>query len=422
MKNIILIAISAFSLNYSIAQGLKLNDEQFSNVEKWEPEESYGYSSSTLPSKLSFRKYTPYINNQGQTSTCVGQAVAYAQLTTQQNIAMGVTNENQKICRAMDPNFIYALIKDSRDSWCQNGTSLSDAMDVLKYYGCKPLLWSPWLSCDDSKAFDDMSLAIASNYRISEYYGLIKDEDFVKTVKTALSMELIVSVGMQLTESFVSGSAVKYGDWTPKSGESFIGGHAMCVVGYDNTRNGGSFEVMNSYGSEYGDKGFVWIKYSDFINLVSEAYVVSIDGFKKGDCSYGDCSNTFSRYKFNSGDVYEGLVIGNLPDVFGSYLYTNGDFYVGDFKAGRKHGTGVYFDYLKSTYYLTYFENDVLLEYDEVQEFSSSENKEKSIKVLDILQAINTAKVVTDTNEDYQELMDNIAVPQNGLVIGKSDK
>ena len=40
------------------------------------------------------------------------------------------------------------------------------------------------------------------------------------------------------------------------------GGHAMLVVGYDDDMN--AFKVVNSWGKEWGNDGFVWIDYKAF--------------------------------------------------------------------------------------------------------------------------------------------------------------
>ena len=48
----------------------------------------------------------------------------------------------------------------------------------------------------------------------------------------------------------------------------------MCVIGYDDNKSGGSFEVMNSWGEDWGDKGFFWIKYADFPIHVDECYAM----------------------------------------------------------------------------------------------------------------------------------------------------
>ena len=52
------------------------------------------------------------------------------------------------------------------------------------------------------------------------------------------------------------------------------GGHAMCVIGYDDEKYGGAFEIMNSWGTWWGANGYVWIKYEDFRNNARYAYDV----------------------------------------------------------------------------------------------------------------------------------------------------
>lgn len=63
--------------------------------------------------------------------------------------------------------------------------------------------------------------------------------------------------------------------WRPKLYEysaEDVGGHTMTVVGYDDTRYGGAFEVINSWGTDWGDGGFTWITYDDFDRFVKEGY------------------------------------------------------------------------------------------------------------------------------------------------------
>ena len=49
-------------------------------------------------------------------------------------------------------------------------------------------------------------------------------------------------------------------------------GHAMVVVGYSDRKYGGSFQLMNSWGSKWGKDGFTWIKYRDFRHFIKYAY------------------------------------------------------------------------------------------------------------------------------------------------------
>ena len=47
----------------------------------------------------------------------------------------------------------------------------------------------------------------------------------------------------------------------PKSNEIKIGEHAMCIVGYDDNFNGGSFIIRNSWGVQWGKQGYGYIQY-----------------------------------------------------------------------------------------------------------------------------------------------------------------
>jgi len=380
------------------AQGLKLDPSSYKNAKEWILPHDKGFSKETLPQRISYRSYCPIPRQQGNFATCVGWAAAYGALSTQQNIQMNITQYSHKWARAFDPDFIYSFIKDQNDQWCERGTSLSDALAVLENFGCKPNIWEPWLHCDDKKTFDEFTLALASIYKIEDWFAIPKT-DIVEKTKLALSYEFSVLVGVQLTESFMNNNAMKYGLFMPGINDKNIGGHAMCVIGYDDNKFGGSFELMNSYGRDYGDEGFIWMKYSDFSKLVDEAYLMKTTKYKNGPCSFGDCKDTYSRYVFNNGDVYEGIISNSELDVYGAYLYSDGSFYVGGYKKGRKDGYGLMFDIKTDKFYSTIFKNGELLDYS-LKSFGFSQADEISKKNFMELWSRNQEK--NETVKDFQ--------------------
>ena len=418
MKIIISLFLATFSV-YSFSQGLILDSKEYANSRQWEPKNEQGFSASDLPSKISYRRFAPAIQNQGDVATCVGWSVAYAQLTTQQNLLMGITDRAQKICRSMDPYFLFGHIKNNSDKWCQEGTRIYDAMQVLMAKGTKPWIWDPWLTCNSRTTFSEFTSALASNYVISDF-SAVPDDDLVLNVKQALYYELIVSVGVNLTESFQAGSAASYGLWAPSSAEKPIGGHAMCVVGYDDIKHGGAFEVMNSWGPEYGENGFVWIKYADFRKYVAEAYVLNAGDYKKGECSKGDCYNSYSRFKYKDGTIYEGLIVNGNPDIYGSIVYINGNFYVGGMNKGRKHGAGILFDAAQEKYFNVIFNNDAYVRWEVKQGFASNEDSEKMSKLLNILNTMNPAATVKPDSDEQNEYFENMEIPVEPLSVPKN--
>jgi C1A family cysteine protease len=50
----------------------------------------------------------------------------------------------------------------------------------------------------------------------------------------------------------------------PLANEENLGGHAMLIVGYDDTT--GTFIVCNSWGVSWADKGFCYIPYAYILN------------------------------------------------------------------------------------------------------------------------------------------------------------
>jgi len=63
--------------------------------------------------------------------------------------------------------------------------------------------------------------------------------------------------------------------WRPQGmdrSQQGFGGHAMCVIGYDDRKEGGAFQIMNSWGPEWGKNGVGWVRYGDFKEFVREAY------------------------------------------------------------------------------------------------------------------------------------------------------
>lgn len=87
-------------------------------------------------------------------------------------------------------------------------------------------------------------------------------------VKNQITANFPVLVAAQVDRAFMSlaGSNV----YTQFVGPS-LGGHAMVVVGFDDTKS--AFKVINSWGTNWAAGGFGWIGYSAFSQMMREGYV-----------------------------------------------------------------------------------------------------------------------------------------------------
>jgi hypothetical protein len=117
-------------------------------------------------------------------------------------------------------------------------------------------------------------------FRFSRTEGPGSDE--VTAVKKSLSEGKPVIIGMNTPDSFMKLKGKNV--WKPVEDPAVNwGGHAMCVVGYDDNFAGGAFELQNSWGTDWGDRGCGWIGYADFGHFVYHAYelIENFDEFKE---------------------------------------------------------------------------------------------------------------------------------------------
>ncbi len=251
----------------SFSTGCSMNQEVYDKAEVFEP--LADNTSNPLPESFSLEQYCPQRLNQGQQGSCVGWSSSYAARTILQAVATG-SNPNDV---RFSPSYLYNKIALED---CQ-GAYIKDAMQTLNNEGVAPF---------NEFAYDENTCTtrpssqvnqLASNYKIKGYNRLTKDGDDYKVnllaVKQNIAQKAPVVIGMDVGGTFMQMQGQDV--WLPSQedyNKNGFGGHAMCVVGYDDYKQGGAFQIMNSWGSDYGDKGFVWVRYKDFDYFVNEAY------------------------------------------------------------------------------------------------------------------------------------------------------
>jgi hypothetical protein len=101
-------------------------------------------------------------------------------------------------------------------------------------------------------------------------------------MKQQLNQGAPVVIGMMVGGSFMQ-EMEHQEKWIPNDNDyqmSGFGGHAMCVIGYDDFKFGkdGGFQIMNSWGTDWGKNGIAWVSYPDFAFFAKEAYAVYPQG------------------------------------------------------------------------------------------------------------------------------------------------
>ena len=223
---------------------------------------------TVLPKAYSLKKYCPTPRSQGQHGTCTAWSTTYGARTICEAISNGWTNKDSITMEAFAPIFIYKQLSSSPN--CQAGTSVAQALGLLYSKGA-PKLHSFDVQCADN--VPDSLYEEASNYKIDYYSTLFRfignSSSKISLVKKAIAEGHPVVMAMDVYRSFDKSSDV----WSGVK-DTLRGPHAMCVIGYDDDKYGGAFEIMNSWGTWWASKGFVWIKYDDFCSSVDYAYDV----------------------------------------------------------------------------------------------------------------------------------------------------
>ncbi|WP_420154353.1 C1 family peptidase [Siphonobacter sp.] len=268
-----LLLVLVLSLNTVVAQkkyptGLKFDDAAYEKfpLKAVLTKDSYDH----LAKRISYEAYAPPVMNQGEGyGTCVGFASTYYLRTMLDNIRKRHT-ANQ--AASFSPSYTYDKIKAPTDVECKEGSRLVDALSSLKTYGAPQYEAFPYPNCGNTT--EDLD-ELASPHKIGDVirlFGLLAPAaQKTLAIKKALNEGYPVVIGMQTPLSFFATQTV----WQPAPGDERMpreGGHALCVIGYDDDQYGGAFRIVNSWGSDWADHGYCWIKYQDLGRFTWEAY------------------------------------------------------------------------------------------------------------------------------------------------------
>jgi C1A family cysteine protease len=138
----------------------------------------------------------------------------------------------------------------------------------------------------------------------------------LSAIKQNLAQGAPVVIGMMVGGSFMQGMQGQ-DVWEPTRTDQQMkgfGGHAMCVIGYDDYKAGGAFQIMNSWGNEWGSNGIAWVPYDAFQYFTKEAYGLypmgnaSAQDQSKFEMAFGLVANNGGKYipiKQTSGNYFE---------------------------------------------------------------------------------------------------------------------
>lgn len=68
----------------------------------------------------------------------------------------------------------------------------------------------------------------------------------------------VVIAASSYSNGWEASSNIISGVWNGQRGARDRDGHAMCIIGYNDSIGGGSFHVQNSWGTRWGAEGYFW--------------------------------------------------------------------------------------------------------------------------------------------------------------------
>jgi C1A family cysteine protease len=289
--------------------GYNFNKDTFSKASVYE-ELDPANPGNALPEAVSLLKFAPERRNQGQQGSCVAWSSAYGAQTVLTAAATGADPNTIEF----SPSYLYNQI---RLEGCQ-GSYLQRAMETMQKNGGVPLSQYPYNDQDCEREPSSSDVQMGRQNTIHGFTRLTNGDNASeinpRSVKEHLAKDAPVAIGMMVGQSFMQdmmGQDVWHPGPTDES-QMGMGGHAMCVIGYDDNKvigkdaNGktvrGAFQIMNSWGPEWGNNGVAWVGYSDFRTYVKEAY--GIDPLpKRGaaaniplECTIGLVNNDDKKY------------------------------------------------------------------------------------------------------------------------------
>lgn len=252
------------------------NPDPIDKIESVPLAESTMISHRGLPSKADLSPYMPPVLNQGRQNSCVAFSTGYytkSYYEYQENKwkydppIYGGQGEH-----VFSPAYIYNQINGGQD----RGSYFHDALNLVIQKGVSPWKYMPYKENDYLSQPTPTAHQVAQKFKAKSFKRIPFDN--LNAIKAELANGNPIIFGIVIDDNFYQlGIDGNYVYDTP--GGKQYGGHAMTLVGYDDDIRSpkgykGAFKLVNSWGTNWGDKGYGWISYQTWLQLRPYVYVL----------------------------------------------------------------------------------------------------------------------------------------------------
>lgn len=199
----------------------------------------------SVPPEVDYTDRMSPVRDQGSEGTCVAFAAAVGMKEYQEKKERGGLT-------ALSPRHLYSHCKKIDGIPREEGTYPRTAMKVLAQTGvCREECW-PYRPYQKDRPCAEAESQAAS-FRIRTYARL----SGIPEMERSLSVNGPFLAGVEVFASWFEARGGRIP--LPDNQAIPIGGHAICLTGYD--RSGQLFKFKNSWGTDWGDRGYGYLPY-----------------------------------------------------------------------------------------------------------------------------------------------------------------
>lgn len=229
---------------------------------------NFGFGSGNLPSSYDLTSKFPPIGNQEKFGTCVAWATAYNVKTYLNGVSKRLNaSQLSSPSNQFSPRDIFTAIPDAKKGQNCSGTDFTDALSLMQSRGVATLATVPYANlsgCSQSNL--QQNWTTEANKNKIKYWRRI--DATVQSIKENISNNIPVILGAKLGDNFMSWNSDNV--LSSNSGFSNVGQHAyhaLVISGYDDSKGSrGAFKIVNSWGSNWGSRGYIWVDYNFLVN------------------------------------------------------------------------------------------------------------------------------------------------------------